>query len=93
MSLSGSDRSNTEQIMQTMARFVDITLNSSSRDYGFCLLVFPRQRKLDQGPIRANYVANSSRAEMIKALKEVADRLEADSDIDQVISFPDDLKH
>lgn len=58
--------------MQQMAEKVKAMLPS---DYGFTILVFPLNK-----PGVANYISNAQRADMIKALREMADRLDNNQD-------------
>lgn len=58
--------------MQQMAEKVKTMLPS---DYGFTILVFPLNK-----PGVANYISNAQRADMIKALREMADRLDNNQD-------------
>ncbi len=62
----------TEEIMQTVAELVDKILKSFCTDkLGFVILV----HKLHT-PGLGNYVSNCKRDDMIKALREAADRIE-----------------
>ncbi len=46
------------------------------KNYGFALLVFEYQK-----PGLSNYISSANRNDMIKAFREVADRLDANRDI------------
>ncbi len=58
--------------MQKMAEKVKAML---PKDFGFAILVFPLCN-----PGISNYISNSRREDMIKALRETADRLENKED-------------
>lgn len=58
--------------MQQMAEKVKSML---PKDFVFTILVFPLNE-----PGVSNYISNANRSDMIKALREVADRLEAKQD-------------
>lgn len=58
--------------MNKMAKKVEKML---PKDFGFTLLVFPFSR-----PGTSNYISNASREDMIKSLRETADRLEKKQD-------------
>lgn len=64
------------QKMNELAGFLDDLLNPNGRDkreVGFALLMFP----FGEAPEgRMNYIANASRADMLKALKELIGRWE-----------------
>lgn len=67
----------TEEIMRDLAKFVDIILEAKCDEkMGFALLVFPFGKEQI-----ANYISNVSREDMIKAMRETADRLESRKDI------------
>ena len=68
------DISNSGNFMQKMAFMLQTFLEPTN--LGFCLLVFPKGTK--DGI--ANYVADCEREDMIKFLRETADRLEANKD-------------
>ena len=60
--------------MQQMAEKISPML---PKDFGFAILVFPFG---DGGT--SNYISNAERADMIKALRETADRLEYKQDFE-----------
>lgn len=66
----------TEKLMETMAKGIDITLKRYVGKMGFALIVFELGK-----PGISNYVSNASREDMIKSLREAADRLEKNQDI------------
>jgi hypothetical protein len=59
----------------------DILAEKVGERIGFCLLVFPFGEKPEGADAGADYVANARRSNMIKFLKETADRLENREDI------------
>jgi hypothetical protein len=65
----------TEMVMQTMAKTIDGFLNGKAdpKRIGFAILVFPFDAP--EGT-RTNYVSNADRDDMITALKEVVARFE-----------------
>ncbi len=63
----------TTQLMRDIAK--DITEALDNEGLGFCLLVFP----FGEAGI-SNYISNCHRDDMIKALREAADRLEDNKD-------------
>ena len=68
---------NLADFRQTLAEVLDQALpNAYGEHMGFALLIF----RFD-GPGPADYVSNAERVDMIKALRETADRLEAGQDI------------
>jgi hypothetical protein len=69
----------TERLLTTMAKAIDKTLCKELGRVGFVLLVFDFNQ-----PGVANYVSNANRADMIKALRETADRLENKEDIPKI---------
>jgi hypothetical protein len=69
----------TEQIMRTIATGIDTAMKEFEPKMGFCLLVFPFGN-----PGIGNYIGNADRSDMIKVLRETADRLEANEDIPAV---------
>lgn len=74
-----SDRA--QNIRSLLASVIDETLpHAYGVRMGFCLLIFHFG-----GPGQADYVCNCDRADMIKALREAADRLEAGQDIPSTI--------
>lgn len=63
-------------LYQKLAKTIDRTLKREcGPNTGFCLLVFGFHQ-----PGISNYVSNADRADMIKALRETADRLERGQD-------------
>jgi len=59
--------------MQAWANVLDETFNgkdckSENRKYGFALLVYKLEE--EEGNVRMNYISNSQRKDMIKAMKE-----------------------
>jgi len=58
--------------MQEMAKKVKSML---PKDFGFTILVFPFNE-----PGVSNYISNANRVDMIKSLREAADRLEHNQD-------------
>lgn len=67
-----NDFKNTEILLQEIAKSLDTILSGM----GFTLLVFPFNN-----PGISNYVSNSNRSDMIKVLRETANRLEKNQDI------------
>lgn len=67
----------TNNLLQAMADGIDHYLNGGKQPpkTGWCLLVFGMD-----APGIANYVCNTGREDMIKALRETADRLEKKQD-------------
>ncbi len=58
--------------MQKMAKKVEKML---PKDFGFTLLVYPFSK-----PGTSNYISNGNRKDVIKAMRETADRLEKKQD-------------
>lgn len=58
--------------MKAMAKKVEAML---PKDFGFTILVFKFNK-----PGESNYISNANREDMIKALRETADRLEKKQD-------------
>jgi hypothetical protein len=80
-SANGEDKAkqwqHTERVLQAMASALDDILESETgKKMGFVLLVF----QFDAVGL-ANYISNAQRPDMIKSLRETADRLEAWEDI------------
>ncbi len=71
----------TVDTMQGLAIHVDGVLNQGlyARKYGFAILVFPFIS--DPAEKAAHYISNAKREDIIKALREKADVLEAGMDI------------
>jgi hypothetical protein len=65
-----------EKAMQAIAGAVEDTFNETVGSMGYALIVFELGR-----PGIGNYISNAQRADMIKALRETADRLERNQDI------------
>jgi len=65
-----------ETLLRGMAAAIDETINEKLGNLGFALVVF-EFNKLDLG----HYVSNARRDDMIKALRELADRLEKNQTI------------
>lgn len=61
-------------VMQKMAKEAAKML---PKDFGFTILVFPFNN-----PGVSNYISNANRSDMIKAMREAADRLEKKQDFD-----------
>lgn len=55
--------------MQQMAKKVKKLL---PKEFGFAIIVFPFHRKSGE----TNYISNAQRSDMVKALRETADRIE-----------------
>lgn len=65
-----------EKAMQAIAGAVEDTFNETIGPMGYALIVFELGR-----PGFGNYISNAQRADMIKALRKTADRLEKNQDI------------
>lgn len=63
-----------KQAMKKMAESVEKML---PKDFGFTILVFPFNN-----PGVSNYISNANRNDMIKAMREAADRLESKQDFE-----------
>jgi len=66
----------TEELLRRLATIIDGTLEGHLGKMGFALVVFEFDK-----PGLGNYISNAQRADMITALRELADRLESRSDI------------
>lgn len=66
----------TERLMRKLAKMVDTVTTETVGRKGFMVLLFELGR-----PGISNYISNASRADMITALRETADRLEQNQDI------------
>jgi len=66
---------NTDAAMREIAKCMEKFIGKEK--YGFMVLVFP----FSDGPSVAHYISNASRKDMINALREKADVLEAKLDI------------
>lgn len=64
-------KSEFEGYMRGMARAIDQLLKEDFGELGFALLIFDFD-----DPGTSNYISNINREDMIKALRETADRLE-----------------
>ena len=72
----------TEQLMRDIAKTIDAILREVlGEPKGFALIMF----EFNQEGI-GNYISNARREDMIKALRETADRIEANADISSVIN-------
>lgn len=67
-----SNKQFTNHVMRAIAGAIDEALPDG---FIFALLIFP-----DSNPQIANYISNGNRADLIKALKEGAERLEREED-------------
>ena len=65
-----------DDIMKHLAHAIDGVMKDNFGEKGFCLLVFDFHK-----PGIANYISNARREDMIKSLRETADRLEKHQDI------------
>ncbi len=61
---------------ELMIKMVDDIQKQLPKEFGFALIVFP----FYNGGI-SNYISNAERSDMIKALRETADRIERNQDI------------
>lgn len=68
-----------EKAMQAIAGAVEDTFNETVGQMGYALIVFDLRR-----PGIGNYISNAHRGDMIKALRDTADRLEQNQDIPPV---------
>lgn len=62
---------------QAMKKMADKVKKMLPKDFGFTILVFPFNN-----PGISNYISNANRKDMIKAMREVADRLESKQDFE-----------
>jgi hypothetical protein len=70
----------TENFMSDLGKLVDrVAVEYYGRRMGFAILIFDGE---SQG---GDYISNCPRAEMIKVLRETADRIEGNEDIGSVI--------
>jgi len=69
-----------EALMRALAENINDGLTAAVGDVCFTLIVWPET----EGAL-SNYISNAGRAEMIKALRETADRLEQRLDVGPVI--------
>jgi hypothetical protein len=75
MPATGHDDKFTTELMQDIASMTEDMLSGIQPPLGFCILVYPFG-----GSGIGNYISNSSRDDMIKALRETAGRLERHED-------------
>lgn len=61
-----------KELMTKMGAEIEAQL---PKEFGFALIVFPFY-----GPGTSNYISNAQRCDMIKALRETADRIEKNQD-------------
>lgn len=68
----------TDELMRSLAHALDTMFNGDidPKPYCFVLLAFK-----NGVAGRANYISNANRADVIKAIRETADRLEAKQDL------------
>lgn len=67
---------NLKDKMNDLAKVIEVELaHTYNTHMGFCLLIFPFHQ-----PGISHYLANADRTDMIKALRETADRLERGED-------------
>ncbi len=70
-----------DEFLQNIARFIDQALSKFyGTQMGYALLVFSFDDKVNAG----DYISNAQREDMVKALRECADRVEAN----QIIGTP-----
>lgn len=69
-----------DKFMRRIAEFIDQKIYDHYGNKGFALIVFEFNQ-----PALSNYVSNADRKDMIKALRETADRLERNEDIPPTI--------
>ena len=65
-----------ENLMRTIAKWIDTALKGNPGPKGFALIVFDFN-----SPGAGNYISNADRKDMIATLRETADRLEQNQDI------------
>ena len=70
-----------QNVLQALAVGINETLKSFFGEIGFALLTFEFH-----APGVSNYISNAQREDMIKALRETADRLEKKQDIPPVVA-------
>ena len=64
---------NTDEFMRVLARGINGSLHDFLGDgFGFALIVF----KFNANPTDANFISNADREDMIRTLRETADRIE-----------------
>lgn len=66
----------TEEIMKYLAKVLDDAISEFFPQAGFALIIF----KFHEEGL-SNYISNAERGSMIKALKEIVERLEKNEDI------------
>lgn len=79
MTITGNQQFLFEELMRDLAAAIDLTLKDNIGEKGWALLVFDFNQ-----PGIANYVSNANREDMIKMLRETADRLENNEDIPEI---------
>jgi len=73
-----------DELLADIARALDeIMPQVYGKRMGFALLVFPFNSEPDKG-VAADYVSNAKRVDMIRALREAADRFESN----EIIGVP-----
>lgn len=84
--MSRVENKSTSHFYDAIATGLDHVLGKAAgRKVGFCLLVFPFAGDGDTEGQGADYVTNGCRADMIKYLRETADRLEERSEFPPTI--------
>lgn len=73
---SVEDQKKMEVLLRSLAEKIDAALHEQFGKIGFALLVFEFHK-----PGIGNYISNVKRADMVKALRETANRLEKKQDI------------
>lgn len=72
-----NDQKRMKEIMRVLATVIEMTLQGRFvEDMGFALLAYPHGKETT-----AHYISNSEMSDVIKALREAADRLEKEQDI------------
>lgn len=66
----------TEDLMRLLGQAIDYTMRDNIGPKGYALIVFDFH-----DPGLSNYISNAKREDMIKALRETADRLEKNQDV------------
>ena len=66
----------TEELMRYLGKILDDAISEFFPQAGFALIIF----KFHEEGL-SNYISNAERGSMIKALKEIAERLEKNEDI------------
>lgn len=70
-----------EKRLRALAKIIDKKLQINGVKMGFALIVFEFNK-----PGIGNYISNTTRADMVEALRETADRIEKNEDVPPVIS-------